>query len=432
MSNGRFRTTFNNVGQGLFYSGKIVVNEDKSFNFVYDCGTHSKREYLKTSIKRYSNSIKDNNNKKKLDLLVISHFDADHINGLETLLSEVDEMETVVLPYYTPEERLLYAIMNKKQNRFYYEFLSDPAEFLLKKYKVKKIVFIVENSEDLKNKELNNENKRNDNVFYLDVDKLQDFKDFNRFDEESREEMNKWKQEYNISFKISDRKVFLYIKTFNEPIFNKPIWEFLFFNYKIKNEKILQKFYGCISRIHPNIKEIIKNDAYRKDARNCYKQLSKHAKLDKGEKINNTSLIMYHSPLNYKYIRLHVFKSCCFRLCCCFRCRKYYWLKPAGQFLTGDIDLNYNLNEIEKFFNSVKNNIFVALIPHHGSYYNWNQRILEYINNCEFWIASAGLTNNYGHPSFEIFEDIWIHNKCPIWCNEFNAIVIRGEIVWNL
>ena len=138
MSNGRFRTTFNNVGQGLFYSGKIVVNEDKSFNFVYDCGTHSKREYLKTSIKRYSNSIKDNNNKKKLDLLVISHFDADHINGLETLLSEVDEMETVVLPYYTPEERLLYAIMNKKQNRFYYEFLSDPAEFLLKKYKVKK------------------------------------------------------------------------------------------------------------------------------------------------------------------------------------------------------------------------------------------------------------------------------------------------------
>jgi len=112
--------------------------------------------------------------------------------------------------------------------------------------------------------------------------------------------------------------------------------------------------------------------------------------------------------------------------------KKFYWLKHTGQFLTGDIDLDYNLNEIEKFFNSVKNNIFVALIPHHGSYYNWNQRILEYINNCEFWIASAGLTNNYGHPSFEIFEDIWIHNKCPIWCNEFNAIVIRGEIEWNI
>jgi beta-lactamase superfamily II metal-dependent hydrolase len=432
MLNGRFRTTFNNVGQGLFYSGKIVVNEDKSFNFVYDCGTRSKREYLRTSIKRYSNSIKDNNNKKKLDLLVISHFDADHINGLETLLSEVDEMETVVLPYYTPEERLLYAIMNKKQNRFYYEFLSDPAEFLLKKYKVKKIVFIVKNGENPNKEEpVSNRSKNsNDNNLTFDINELPNG------EISDKDEINEWIKEYGdkVKAKKSDRFVKIYYGY-------KPIWRFLFFNCRNNLDetkleelkKYIETMMGC-----NDIKDMIKKVSRE---RSKYKELQCHYKTIAND-LNDSSLIVYHTPCNLNGSKVLIFRTsvstkkllyCDYILCNRFlHCRREGPYTHFGQFLTGDINLKKSFNEIKTFFNDVKDDIIVSLIPHHGSYKNWNQRILEDINNCEFWITSAGLTNTYGHPSFEIFEDIWIHNKRPIWCNEFNAIVIRGEIVWNL
>ena len=69
------------VGQGLFYSGSIR-KEDNSFEFIYDCGGD----------KLIISNIVDNYLKyssKEIDMLVISHFDEDHINGLPYLLDKV-------------------------------------------------------------------------------------------------------------------------------------------------------------------------------------------------------------------------------------------------------------------------------------------------------------------------------------------------------
>lgn len=88
---------FQPAGQGLFYTGRVG-----KFNFVYDCGTNSKNTPLSTAIKSYASKLKT-----PLDLLIISHFHQDHINGIPRLLVAVDKINKVSLPYLSSVERLI-------------------------------------------------------------------------------------------------------------------------------------------------------------------------------------------------------------------------------------------------------------------------------------------------------------------------------------
>lgn len=78
------------VGQGLFYSGNI----DKKFNFIYDCGGDV--PYIDIAVDKYISEMKIN----ELDMLIISHFDEDHINGLPRLFSRVKKISKIFIPYY--------------------------------------------------------------------------------------------------------------------------------------------------------------------------------------------------------------------------------------------------------------------------------------------------------------------------------------------
>jgi len=142
----KFTETFYNVGQGLFYSG-LIKNYKQQLSFVYDCGSKSpnRGKILEDAIEEFSESFGDST--KKIDLLVISHFHADHVNGLEKLL-DMAEVNTVVIPYFPPIVRLYYALANPGQDKWYYEFLFDPVKyFLSRKEKIKKIILIFENSD---------------------------------------------------------------------------------------------------------------------------------------------------------------------------------------------------------------------------------------------------------------------------------------------
>ena len=58
------------VGQGAFYSEIFSARKKTRFTAVYDCGSNDK-EYLKTNIEKFGT----------VDLVFISHFHNDHING---------------------------------------------------------------------------------------------------------------------------------------------------------------------------------------------------------------------------------------------------------------------------------------------------------------------------------------------------------------
>ena len=75
---------FQNVGQGLFSSGRIQMGDALAFHWVYDCGTSSSQKLIQNAVNKY-NSDKNQGN---IDLLVLSHFDKDHISGVKELVKK--------------------------------------------------------------------------------------------------------------------------------------------------------------------------------------------------------------------------------------------------------------------------------------------------------------------------------------------------------
>lgn len=138
--------TFHRAGHGLFYSGVITAeNAAKKFNFVYDCGTMPKRREkfdFDAQIDAYKESI-DN----KLDMLVISHFHEDHVNGLEKLLKGGVTPKVVIMPYISDSERATILFSKKIKEKFLLEFYEDPVVWFVHR-KVEKIILIREKHGD--------------------------------------------------------------------------------------------------------------------------------------------------------------------------------------------------------------------------------------------------------------------------------------------
>lgn len=84
------------VGQGGLMTCSIECRQPhanrRRFHFVFDCGSINK-EHLRESL----NEIET----RALDILFISHLDADHVNCIDMLLERMT-VETVVLPCLDP------------------------------------------------------------------------------------------------------------------------------------------------------------------------------------------------------------------------------------------------------------------------------------------------------------------------------------------
>lgn len=86
---------FHAVGNGTFFTSKIHNRMDGSvFNWGYDCGSTSKN-VINNIINSRDIGFNDG---ECIDMMVISHFDDDHVNGLIALLGK-HEIKRLILPY---------------------------------------------------------------------------------------------------------------------------------------------------------------------------------------------------------------------------------------------------------------------------------------------------------------------------------------------
>lgn len=98
---------FWNVGQGLFSSGHIQMGNAPSFHWVYDCGTNSSQKLIQNAVQKYNQQ----ENNADIDLLVLSHFDKDHISGVKELLKNGRKIKRWIVPYYPLWQRLVIALL---------------------------------------------------------------------------------------------------------------------------------------------------------------------------------------------------------------------------------------------------------------------------------------------------------------------------------
>lgn len=401
-----FDFKFHPVGFGLFTSGKIG-----NFRFVYDCGS--------TKTQRAVDSVNDEfKEHDHLGLLSISHFHKDHISGLNQLLTLVDKVDTIVLPYFTPRDRLVYILeyyKNQTQNEedsWIVRFIQDPVRYLLEffKDKIGRIVLIKGNSDISSESNDNNSDNAKEFVYEIDFSKLERVQN-----EDEIKEIEG----------ISDEKVSIR-KSGKVCLYNRiKIWQFIF--YYPDPSPVAVKYFDKILK-NAGIKEIISiNDLLKVLDKRSLSNAAKDSKINNKE-INNTSLILYHSPIGSAHsnlIQANIMSN--IGLYCLLHKHKDNY-SHFGFIYTGDIDLKSRHIEISNYYNGLLDIVCVYQVPHHGSIDNWHPSISNR-NPRALHIISSSLTNKkLLHPNPKVLHSIAVNKGWVNWCNELNPFECNGRL----
>lgn len=146
------------VGQGFFHAGWIRFTDvedgtwarapetEPGFFYVYDCGAMSK--YASARDREIAKLVAHVGKKARLDLLVISHMHADHVNGVKKLVTDGElQVDTIMMPLVEMKERLLtYASVAhhdpiSARSTFYRELVADPVS-AVSRFKPRRILLV--------------------------------------------------------------------------------------------------------------------------------------------------------------------------------------------------------------------------------------------------------------------------------------------------
>jgi hypothetical protein len=388
------------IGQGGLYRCCVhCPAEQEPIDFIYDCGSLSKGHFLHSSIDRLKWEIGE----RDLDFLVLSHFDADHVNGLDYLLSDGLSVGTVFLPYLTPLQRIVIAVRNPTERGEYYEFLVDPAKFLSDRG-VGRIVFVLgDNDSD---------------------EPLVPPEDRPSPDGEKGRGLKFPKRPHNWSRVDEDSKDLRASDTLlhGDKVRVGACWQLKFFNYDsfpdsylsiISRDKAViktsdpklnrwKKFVLAVldatglEKLDPHsLVELLRDEAERKKLKEAYKVINKDH--------NNVSLVLWHGPVYWE----NGLASCSWmdRLNS-MRSQHRDWFSRGGTLLTGDISLKHDFDQFEEHYEELLPLTAFFQVPHHGSSLSWNSRILNLLDRDTVCFTSSGFSNTYGHPHLEVIDDI--------------------------
>ncbi len=412
---------FHPVGQGCFYTGRFLNEGNIKFNFVYDCGSKTKGAFLQYAIDKYKKSIVKNT----IEMVIISHFDEDHVNGVFELLKGV-RCNNLIIPYYSPVERLALYLKASKFDDNYRQMLQNPIGFFEseERFNIGKIILVggtkpnEETDEDGPfGKDLPRRNIANEN-YELDGPFLSE--------EEHKEVLEEIKRSYNEE--ITSKKLRILRKPYLIKIY---IWEFVFYLRKHDQILLIDSFSKDVDQIL--IKNNIKltdlfDPSPLKDLTNCYRRWF-------GKNLNLTSLIVYHGLINV---------GICDVLMSCnpcpypYRFYRYYFDGSFSDFkmgtlLTGDADLS-SPNKVKKMITYFTNfecfdKICLLQVPHHGSKYSWLDDVPNGLHDFLIYVINHGLRRKK-HPSKVVVD--YINNNCNngvlLFNTEFNPLYFRLEI----
>lgn len=386
---------FHPIGQGCFYSGKIIYKHTP-FNFVYDCGTDSRRIHLNKEITDYKANLENN----VLDLLIISHFDADHVNGVFELLRGI-RCKTLLIPYYNPIERLLLAATSVGQGREYLEFLKNPINFFTDNdYNIDQII-IVNGPDDsdepgepvrpINPENLNIESLGNLESLKLEADLLEG--------SEAKDIFTKIEDEDGEPIKNPQK-----VKILNRPHRVSLIfWEFFFYLKKHKDEILINKVTKDIDDLLHK-ERVTLRDLFDED---YIGELIKIYRVYFKQDFNSTSLVTYHGSALNRVGELYFFDKSRYAA-------HYFSLyhEKFGTLLTGDINIKTNRQNqrLVNYYHNYIPRICFFQVPHHGAAANWNIKVPNGLNSFEYYIVNHGVGRIH-HPSVDVVE--YIKENCP-------------------
>jgi hypothetical protein len=376
---------FFKAGQGCFYCGQVMTRKSRSFTFIYDCGSRQGTAILKREIHKFKTYL-SREPKDAIDLLVLSHLDADHVNQVDYLLKGC-VCKIVVLPYLRPLDRLyLYfdaGFDDSTDDDTFREFMIDPAAFLITRG-AERVIFITGNDEN----GLLNVNLPGPNSPEVESQAREETKDgdlFNpevllRIDDDANDSEQLEFMQANPG-KVEFRKA-------NGGIQAGLFWEFFFYQVpqpaaaiagfikQVTNHFGVLLNLGCLTG--EGLKEIFKMQSKVDELKRTFKSIFKET--------NSTGLLVMHGPINHYFAHKanSILRPICFTL------------------LSGDTDMHKGYPPY------IKNRlpyICVFQVPHHGSDKNWDIGKLKGLFDCDL-VINYGTKNSYGHPGPTVTTNI--------------------------
>jgi len=444
----KYEQKFHPIGQGLFYSSSISLNNNITSNVIFDCGSE-KIELVKDEIDKLKTY--------EIDVLIISHLHFDHISGLDYLLNNKKaEIKTIVLPYLFPEERILIQILNYNKPEWYNEFLSNPYSYLNEKDNIGNIIII--NGSD-------NENDYSEN-FPEEIPPLNDnLINENRniriqlegVDDKTKKTIG-IKENLQFGGKLSLMKDKGYILISNMYL--------SFFNYKIEDDQKVKNFYNEINNLGINNTTtaitVLKDSQKRNKLANSYKIISKNLNITSLAAYKGFILPSYNSRHRYSFsIRNYNPIQCNFLnnlFYCdgfidghfhgrsikgskykfhfdCFCDNPNHCNAQIGTLLLGDIKLDYRINRRKDMFKHFKRLLpFVQLVQlsHHGAKNGWNDYLIKEIPKNSIYVASHRTNNsNYHHPHKKVIMQLAENNRKFISVTEENEFYNKIDFEIN-
>lgn len=432
---------FYGVGQGLFCTGALLNNESKVvYQWIYDCGTNSKKDLLREKIKHYAVKTNDLNGSNFIDLICLSHFDHDHISGVVDILSRF-KVGDVLLPYIPMWKRLVIAFEEKcRSGSYLMDFLIDPVAFLQRKATrgIGRIIYVSspndapdEISEIPDNfispRKLEPNEYNFDEELPISGQALIEgnYKAVNPDDSmltaEDRENKNA-----GIKAQVLTLEVGACLQIFS-------VWEFVPYNDSCLVSLVNAKFK---KKVLLKSKSLLlgKNNAERHSILTELKEIYDDVFGCKPYRRNVISLFLYTGPIlsgNFCswviHSELYIWKQQNLQLRVVTEKSTLYFWPPtkSGVLYTGDGYLNTlkRINSLIDFLGEKRmKNIHLLQVMHHGAKGNWRSGLAKILNPEYSLFSSDPSLSSPGHPHSDVAKDFWNYN--PIQVDKVNSATL--------
>jgi len=450
-------TRFHAVGQGCFYSGEIFCapNSDP-LRIVYDCGSETAGDSLEREVDLFHQITHD----AKLDVLVLSHLDADHVNGLTLLLDNGLTARNVFLPYLTPAQRAIAAAgAGDEADPDYFELLADPVAFLEGRG-VENIIFVSggEDEQERSSEQDTPFQPSDDGGNSPNLGELEDDREGKahfRKGEESKSpasgaqlaqsemplgapnaagaEDSREPQKAVLHFK-SDRRPFRLTRCWQGKFFHRDdmrlpvsaISGALDFTIRPGDSTSVQRYKRFLADVHGRFGTLdpgrlvvaIRDETDRKKLRDCYHHIRGNH--------NDVSLVLWHGPIQVPALA---------RLESGAHSRGWRGVAESdlcngGTLLTGDLTCtNRVVDNMGRHFGRRLGESAFLHVPHHGSAHSWNDGLLRLTNPEVMPVVCAGRHNGYRHPHPQVRSSLNHINGGVRWfvSDEHNTVAMRIE-----
>ena len=389
----RMLRTFHPIGQGGFYSERFIFRDRKNnINIVYDCGSATNDGIVKQEI------ITTFEKGEVIHALFISHFHADHINGIEFLL-DYCHVEKIFFPLITDEHKLLLKIkllIGQDSNEFLFNFIDNPKETVRKLLEAKEDrkdpPILIAVKWDEKNEQ--NEERENNEEFYDEI----------------------ISSGLNVTQKISEKLC-------------EFLWEYVPYNFeRVDRLEKLREDEPFKSTSFKKLCSLLQNTDKDKREDEIKKMRAAYKKVPGG--LNSNSMTLYSGMNNKREIsvfqgdRKKNYCLPCYRMDYCLPCCRVY---NVGCLYTGDYDASKvdTFNDLKRKYEYYWYSIKFIQVPHHGSEKNFNS---GFLGVDKYFIISVGLKNRYKHPSVQVINEILLSGGNLLIVTEDSRSVVKNLI----